>query len=129
MPRIFVENWKKLAILFLQVFTSRTWLSPVSVWKDYSCFSKLLVQKMSKIACFLDECLSLLELLFEAIHSSSFVQKALEKSEFVVKVEKLICQTHEVTTYSLLKCSRLSWMVKRYCIQDYPEYYGGVLTG
>ena len=44
----------------------------------------------------MDECLILLELLFEAISSSNFVQEALQKSEFVVKVEKLICQTHEV---------------------------------
>ena len=65
-------------------------------WKDYSCFSKLLVQKLLKIACFLDECLSLLELVFEAILSSNFVQEALQKSGFVVKVENLICQTHEV---------------------------------
>ena len=78
------------------VFTSRTSLSPVSVWKYYSSFSKLLVQKLLKIACFLDECLSLLESLFEAIPSLNFVQEALQKSEFVVKVEKLIWQKHEV---------------------------------
>ena len=54
------------------------------------------MQKPLKIACFLDEYLSLLELLFEAIPSSNFVQEALRKSEFVAKVEKLICQTHEV---------------------------------
>ena len=54
------------------------------------------MQKLLKIACFLDEYLSLFELLFEAIPSSNFVQEALRKSEFVAKVEKLICQTHEV---------------------------------
>ena len=54
------------------------------------------MQKLLKIVCFLNECLSLLELLFEAIPSSNFVQEALRKSEFVVKVEKLICQTHKV---------------------------------
>ena len=54
------------------------------------------MQKLLKIACFLDECLSLLESLFEAIPSSNFVQEALQKSEFVVKVEKLIWRKHEV---------------------------------
>ena len=54
------------------------------------------MQKLLKVACFLDECLSLLELLFEAIPSANLIQEALQKSEFVVKVEKLICQTHEV---------------------------------
>ena len=87
---------EKVGYFVLIAFTSQTRLSPVSVWKDYSCFSKLLVQKLLKIACFLDECLSLLELVFEAILSSNFVLEALQKSGFVVKVENLICQTHEV---------------------------------
>ena len=43
----------------------------------------------------LDECLCLLELLFEAIPSSNFVQETLQKSEFVVNGEKLIWQTQE----------------------------------
>ena len=81
---------EKVGYFVLIAFTSQTRLSPVSVWKDYSCFSKLLVQKLLKIACFLDECLSLLVLLFEAIPSSNFVQEALQISEFVLKVEKLI---------------------------------------
>ena len=51
---------------------------------------------MLKIACFLDECSSLLELLFEAIPSSHFAQKNLQKSRFVVNGEKLIWQTQEV---------------------------------
>ena len=92
----FCGKLEKLGYFVLTVFTSRTWLNPASVWKNYSCFSKLLVQKLLKIACFLDECLSLLELLFEAIPSSNFVQEALQKSGFVMKVENLICQTHEV---------------------------------
>ena len=45
----------------------------------------------------LDECLRLLELLFEVIPISSFVQETLQKSEFVVNFENLIWQTHEVT--------------------------------
>ena len=51
---------------------------------------------MLKVACFLDECSSLLELLFKAIPSSHFAQKNLQKSRFVVNGEKLILQTQEV---------------------------------
>ena len=54
------------------------------------------MQKLLKIVCFLNECLSLLELLFEAIPSSNFVQEALQKSEFFVTGEELVWQTHEV---------------------------------
>ena len=46
----------------------------------------------------MDDCLSLLEMLFEAIPSSHFVQETLQKSEFVVKGEKPILQTQEVMT-------------------------------
>ena len=53
-------------------------------------------KKLLKIACLLDECLILLELLFEAISSSYFVQETLQKSKFVVNGEKLIWQTQGV---------------------------------
>ena len=33
------------------------------------------------------------------------------------------------STYSRQKFSRLSWMIKRYYIQDYPEYSGNVTKG
>ena len=53
------------------------------------------VKAMSKTACQMDESLTLLELLLEAIISSHFVQETLQKSEFVVNVEKLILKTQE----------------------------------
>ena len=49
-PQIFVENWKSYFVL--TVFASRTSFSPVSVWKNYSSFSKLMAQKSVKDSMF-----------------------------------------------------------------------------
>ena len=46
-PRISVENWKSW-ILWSCSFCQSDLTKPVSVWKDYSSFSKLLVQKTVK---------------------------------------------------------------------------------
>ena len=46
--RIFVENWWKSLVFCSYNFASRTWFCPVSVGKDYSPFSNLLVQKFVK---------------------------------------------------------------------------------
>ena len=45
--KYFGFSWKigNDGYFFLTVFASRTWLSPVPVWKDYSSFNKLLVRK------------------------------------------------------------------------------------
>ena len=56
-------------------------------------------------------------------------------SEHLVKLEEYFLGSSDVTwlrymsAYSRQKFSGLSWMVKRYYIQDYPEYFGSVLTG
>ena len=82
-PPIFVENSKSW------VFCSYCF-SQSDLIKTCFCLERLF------IACLLDECLSLFELLSESIPSSYFVEETLQKLEFVVNVEKLIWQTHEV---------------------------------
>ena len=82
-PRIFVENSKSW------VFCSYCF-SQSDLIKPRFCLERLF------IACLLDECLSLLELLSESIPSSHFVQETLQKLEFVVNVEKLTRQTQEI---------------------------------
>ena len=54
------------------------------------------LKNLLKIACFLDEGLSLLVLFFGAIPSSHFVQETLQTSDFVVNGEKPIWETQEV---------------------------------
>ena len=76
-PRIFVENWKSW------IFCSYSFCQ-----SDFICsFVNYWCKQLLKIACFLDECLRLLELLFKAIISSHLVQETLQKSEFVVNGE------------------------------------------
>ena len=82
-PRIFVENSK--SCLFCSYCFSQS-----DLIKPRFCLERLF------IACLLDECLSLLELLSESIPSSHFVQETLQKLEFVVNVEKLIWQTQKI---------------------------------
>ena len=53
-------------------------------------------KNLLKIACLLDEGLSLLESFFEAIPRVHFVQETLQKSDFVVQVEKPVWEAQKV---------------------------------
>ena len=82
-PRIFVENWKSW-IFCTYSFCQSDLIKPrflfgkiIHPLVNYRC------KKLLKIACFLDECLSLLELLFEAIPSSNFVQETLQNPDLL----------------------------------------------
>ena len=76
---------EKLDILFLQFLPVGLYLFLLG--KIINPFVNYWCKQLLKIACFLDECLRLLELLFKAIISSHLVQETLQKSEFVVNGE------------------------------------------
>ena len=88
-PWIFVESW----IFCSFGFTSWTWLSPVSVWKYYSSFSKLPVQKTVKDSIFLEWVSESIRIVIWSNSQFKFCTRNFAKSEFVVNVEKLIWQT------------------------------------
>ena len=97
-PRIFVENWKSWMWFSLTVFVSGTWLSLVSVWKNYWSFSKLPLQKTVKDIMFLGWVSESIRNVISTNSQFKFCTRNFSKSEFVVNVEKLIWQTQEVMT-------------------------------
>ena len=69
---------EKLDILLLQFLHVGLDLAPFPFGKIIHPLVNYRSKKLLKIACFFHECLSLLELLFEAIPSSNFVQETLQ---------------------------------------------------
>ena len=63
------------------------------------------------------------------LHTDPFLHFSCSAQSISSQYSKLWKNCFLHTTYSRQKFSGLSWMVKRYYIQDYPEYFGCVLTG
>ena len=93
-----IQVESKIGYFALTVFASRTWLSPVSVWKYYSSFSKLPVQKTVKDSIFLEWVSESIRIVIWSNSQFKFCTRNFAKSEFVVSIEKLIWQTQEVMT-------------------------------
>ena len=84
-------------VLILQLLPVGLDSAPFPFWKNIHPLVNYWCEKLLKIVCLLSECLGLLVLLSEAIPTSHFVQETfVQKSEFVVNIEKLIWQTQEV---------------------------------
>ena len=93
-------SWKigNVRYLVLTVFSSRTWFSLVSVWKDYSSFSKLLAQKSVKESMFLRWGPESIRIVIWS--NSQFISCARNFAKILLFVngEKPIWETQEVMT-------------------------------
>ena len=87
---------EKLDLLLLHRFCLSDLINPVSVWKDYSSFSKLPVQKTVKDSMFLSWVSESIRIVIWSNSQFKFCTRNFAKSEFIVNVEKLIWQTQEV---------------------------------
>ena len=91
--------WKIDGKIFFKVLPFGLNSDPFLFTKSARPLAKYWRRHLIKIACFLDDGLSVAESFSEAICNSQFVQETLQKSGFIVNCEKLFWEPQEVMTW------------------------------